>query len=349
MHPEQRNTIDVANLIRDELFRHRLRQLSSMEQQLAQVTTTIDQCNATRRKLAKAVVRHYLGAAEHLRRRAENLLGDLRYQVENAARAAGERPSLVPRPSDLVRDLDQLADEFGSWRFDRDDHAVCVVTDPIVLEGLYLGPFEIRLMLGAFDQLGMAPPLTVIAKDPHPAGTAEHVTHPHVSDDRLCTGDASTAITAALEAGRICDFFLIVRSVLTHYNPDSPYIAIEDWEGEQCTDCGGTVYEDNRCFCELCEQTYCEDCMGMCRNCDNPTCLGCSKACPSCDEWACRECMKTCGDCGEACCSACLSDDLCPDCHERNQSDDEETEEEERTQTDVQEAAPVNQSQPEAA
>lgn len=347
MHPTQRETIQIANLIRDRLHQDRARQWAGMEQQLTYVTTTVDQCAVTRRKLAKAVARRYFGAAKRLRRRAENLLNDLRIQLDTAARSVGTTPAPVPRLGDVLRELDQLADEFGSWHFDRDDQAICVLTDPIELDGLYLGPFEMRLILASFDQLRMAPPLTVIAKDPHPAGNAEHVTHPHVSDERMCAGDAVTPMASALETGRICDFFMIVRSVLTNYNPDSPYVAIEDWEGECCADCGGTIYEDDRCTCELCDQTYCNECMGMCRNCDCPTCLGCLKQCTFCDEWACRDCMKTCSDCGEACCSACLNEDFCPECHERNESDDQETEEE--TNEDVQATAPVGQNQPEAA
>ena len=63
----------------------------------------------------------------------------------------------------------------------------------------------------------------MIALDPHPAALNDAVTHPHVSDERLCTGDAGAAIQAALAAGRVFDFFTLVRSVLVTYNPESPY------------------------------------------------------------------------------------------------------------------------------
>ena len=59
----------------------------------------------------------------------------------------------------------------------------------------------------------------VVALDPHPAGSDESVTHPHVRDEQLCAGDAAAAIRSALAGGRICDFFLLVRSVLDRIQP----------------------------------------------------------------------------------------------------------------------------------
>ena len=102
------------------------------------------------------------------------------------------------------------------------------------------------------------------ALDPHPATESEGVTHPHVRDEMLCTGEASSSISAALEAGRIADFFLIVRSVLTTYNPESPYVSLDNWNGEPCVDCGYYLNDDNRYFCEECEEHFCDECMSGC-------------------------------------------------------------------------------------
>jgi hypothetical protein len=46
--------------------------------------------------------------------------------------------------------------------------------------------------------------------DPHPSSRNNEVTHPHVSGERLCAGDAGAAIEAAIASGRICDFFVLV-------------------------------------------------------------------------------------------------------------------------------------------
>ena len=77
---------------------------------------------------------------------------------------------------------------------------------------------------------------------------------------------SNKALQAALEVGRLCDFFLMVRQVLRTYNPDSPYVSLDNWEGKQCSDCGDFINEDCRCYCELCDRTYCEQCMSVCRS-----------------------------------------------------------------------------------
>ncbi len=48
-------------------------------------------------------------------------------------------------------------------------------------------------------------PYRVIALDPHPAAGNEMVTHPHVSDEHVCLGDATIAVKQALATGRVCD------------------------------------------------------------------------------------------------------------------------------------------------
>ncbi len=41
-------------------------------------------------------------------------------------------------------------------------------------------------------------------------------------------------IRTALEQGRLCDFFSLVRSILNTYSPDSPYVSLYDWCGVAC-------------------------------------------------------------------------------------------------------------------
>ena len=103
-----------------------------------------------------------------------------------------------------------------------------MTTESITLEGVCLGPFEIRLELRRLQDIGRRSPYLVIALDANPAATAENVAHPHVNDDMLCPRDASTAVNAALASGRLCDCFMIVQSVRNPYNSGSPYVRIED-------------------------------------------------------------------------------------------------------------------------
>jgi len=108
----------------------------------------------------------------------------------------------------------------------------------VTLDGVYLGLFKIQLELDKLCKLYRDSPYCIIALDPHPAATSDEVTHPHVSNERLCEGDGSAAIKATLEEGRLYDFFTLVKNILNTYSPDSPYVALMDWDGEPCYDCG---------------------------------------------------------------------------------------------------------------
>ncbi|MEX2673359.1 MAG: hypothetical protein WD294_14755 [Phycisphaeraceae bacterium] len=102
--------------------------------------------------------------------------------------------------------------------------------------------------------------------------------------------DAGVAIRAALTSGRLCDFFLLVASVLTTYNSGSPYVSLDEWYGDPCSDCGRRMHENDSISCENCEQDYCSACTGCCDCCDQTHCLGCLKTCTACKEDLCDHC-----------------------------------------------------------
>jgi hypothetical protein len=226
----------------------------------------------------------------------------------------------------LVDELDALQKEFGGIAFDVSKHTISVVTEPVTLEDIYLGPFKVQLELDKLDHLYYSSPYFVIALEPNPAATNNSVTHPHVSDERLCEGDGSAAIRAALEEGRICDFFILVRSILNTYSADSPYVSLDDWDGRACYDCGRTVSGEDSYYCEHCEHDYCGECSTYCRRCEETICLSCSGQCSYCQEMLCRDCVSACEGCGELFCESCLKDDLCPNCREEQENEDERQE-----------------------
>ena len=48
--------------------------------------------------------------------------------------------------------------------------------------------------------------------------------------------------------------------------------------------------------------------------------------CYACEEPYCDSCMKECAECGEAFCPSCMKENLCKDCHEEMEKQDDETE-----------------------
>ena len=113
--------------------------------------------------------------------------------------------------TDVYHDLLALKGEFEEVEIDLEENDLSVTTDDIDLDGVCLGPFQIRL---EWQQIGQASqPYRVIALDPHPATKSDEITHPHVQDERLCEGDGRAAIADALAEGRLLDFFLLVSQV----------------------------------------------------------------------------------------------------------------------------------------
>ena len=236
--------------------------------------------------------------------------------VVKQLRQVPEQPSFASI-LDIYRDILALHAEFDDVSWDLRAKTLSVTTTDIVLEGVYLGAFEIRLVFGSLTRSNA---YEVIAVDPHPAASDESVTHPHVQDNEPCEGEAGLPIEQALKDGRIAYFYLIVLNLLNTYNSGSPHVALKNWEGVACRDCGANVSEDERFSCEHCGDVLCDGCFVSCPSCDALHCSQCLETCSGCDESACRYCLKPCSECGDRFCPTCLSEKgMCDTCHEEEQ------------------------------
>lgn len=315
-------TIRVARRVRERLLGQPHRHIEALRHQLRQATFELQRLAALEHRLDLCVRRDLLLAAEGLRSEVDSLARDLSYLLQCVQGTAQASAPAVPALRDLTEELRQLRGEFGSWEYVAEEHVLHVSTDVIELEGIELGPFQIRLDLQHSD-VAVFSSLRVVALDPRPATSNSSVTHPHVSDDILCGGDAAAAMEAAMSEGRLCDLFMLARSVLEHYNPHSAYVPLSEWDGEGCSECGHIVNEDDRYCCPSCESVLCSECGQTCNGCEDIFCGGCLHTCEFCDERTCRECLKTC-PCGKQCCSPCLIDGLCPACYQKKEIDHEQ-------------------------
>ena len=327
MNEEHRTALRVANLIRDQVAAQEARRFATLASEDRSVNGSMTRYLNLCRSVAKAHSRKWLAAARNLSAQATTALEYLHYEIESRRRQRHDESQPISSLGDIVRDLQQIEDEFHGWEFDDETGTLSVETDSIELEGVYLGPFEIQLRLRDLSRSDLLSTFDIIAKEPNGAGGRDTVTHPHVSEQRLCAGDAMVPIQGALQTGRICDFFILVRSVLQTYNPQSAYVRLEEWNGEPCHDCGYLMDDDSGFYCEFCEHNFCESCTSYCSQCETAACMGCMETCPECSERACPNCMKTCQECGHTCCEGCLTDGLCPSCHEEqeNQHDSDES------------------------
>ena len=315
MSQQRRLWLRLAADIRERMLAYHKRRRQLVEQQLALLADDMARLETFRRKLNICERRNWELAANKLMVMGESVLNDVPHHVAGAREAFASRRTRVPSVREVYESLLQTDDEFGGLEYRRERKLLVVATEPIELEDVYLGPFEIQLHIPSLTDMRYSTMYYVVALEPRPAASNEGVTHPHVTDEQLCAGDAAAAIHTALAGGRICDFFTLVKAVLGTYNPDSPYVSLEKWFGVSCYDCGSVVDDDETLWCRVCEHDYCPDCASYCNKCDETTCLACLKACAACEESICLNCIETCPVCEEPVCHSCLT--TCPDCERR--------------------------------
>ena len=269
-----------------------------------------------------------------LRRELEDTCQHLTAQLDSLRKTLAGRASATT--SEIYRDLQALGEEFEDVECDLGAHELSVTTAAIVLDGLNLGRFQVRL---DWRQLDGTSSYRIVALDPNPAQANDSVTHPHVSDERLCEGNGRRAIRAALDEGRLADFFTVVAQVLGTYAAGQAYVELDNWDGKPCHDCGSQVHEDDRCSCEACDELLCSDCVTYCGRCDSGYCSRCISECDACRETFCKSCLENCSTCDATRCRDCLTEGLCATCHDQAH---EETK-------DDNEATPPGAAEPDAA
>ena len=312
MSLSNKKLVQIAEAIRQQLQELKVHRYGELHEHMQILTDNLARLQSNQRKLDICRVRVWNAAATKTTGNIEATLRDLSCLAERIERSFRATKTQVPSLRDVYEELVQAGEEFERFRYNDTDKFLAVRTEPIELEGLYLGEFEIQLHIPGLAEMRYNSLYSIVALDPHPAGSNECVTHPHVSDEKLCAGDAAAAIQQALVNGRICDFFHLVQAVLTTYNPGSPFVKLDEWDGVPCYDCGYTMASDDSCFCQACESDFCEECISYCRQCEDSYCPGCLEECRVCGELVCSSCMTDCPECGEKLCGDCLKNDDCP-------------------------------------
>ena len=312
--------IRIARQVRDALAARRPRRCRQVRQQLDDLGQSQEQLLILRRRLALCLDRELPAAAGAVLEEVPALLREVTAMVGAVEQGLEEVEAVVPPLRDVVEDLRAARGEFA-LRYYPDTAILAAVTETIELEDVYLGDFEIQIHLRQLGRLRVGECLRVVALDPHPAAGHEGTTHPHVRDEHLCAGDATSALAAALAGGRLLDVFQLVNAVLTTYNPHSPFVSLANWTGLACHECARGVNDDDRYYCEGCDEDYCGDCVSYCRSCENSRCLDCLTDCVVCGESTCSGCLTVCPDCGQGRCSGCTEDSSCP-CQPKEEEED---------------------------
>jgi hypothetical protein len=99
------------------------------------------------RHLQLAISRGWYAAGQHVLEDLDYLLKLFRRELENLQTALPKsvRPPRITAPHEMAADLASLAGEFEQVTVDLKEEKISVLTEVIVLEGVYLGPFRIVL------------------------------------------------------------------------------------------------------------------------------------------------------------------------------------------------------------
>ncbi len=265
-------------------------------------------------QLARTAARFELARDKGWMAAAESLVSDLDFSAANLRRRLDTFRNELPKtpaqgqiasPREIADDISALGEEFEDLALDLQEKTLSVITAPIELEDVFLGRFRIVLH---WEQIGKGPCYDLVAEDPNHAQDNEDVTHPHVSHERLCEGEGSTAIRSALKQGRLLDFFTLVKQILETYNAGSAYVALSRWTGgTDCYDCGCAISEDESCCCDRCCESICDNCRSCCEGCGEYLCSGCCRQCTDCGETSCGPCLNPHPQTKSLVCDSCLN------------------------------------------
>lgn len=308
----QKDQLRLAQLIYHCLFQIKIKQFEKRRDQLVKFSTACSEITEESNRYYTAIEKELFGAAQKIQTRLSANMNTFCHKANEFKQAFHCEEAMKFSLSDIYSELSHIEQEFEAFHYDLERKTISVVTEPVVLEDIALGSFEIILKIDEMAKPNGIPPYQIIALNPNPAGSGECVVHPHVSNEQLCEGDGFLPIQKALREGRLLDFFTIVTQILNTYNPDSPYVSLKDWLGYPCYDCGYTVSSQDSYYCESCYEDFCESCSSYCKICDITFCRGCLSECPDCSEPVCKDCCSSCDECGRIVCKDCI--DLCVEC-----------------------------------
>ena len=135
--------IHVANLIQEAMRQLRKGRYLECMRQLGLFTSRFSDLARDSRKLGLALSHNWLVASEHTCKTISRHLSDLPYALSKLESLLDRRPREVPSFAAIVAELRALQEEFDDVAFNGEEGALCVITDSITLEAVYLGRFRI--------------------------------------------------------------------------------------------------------------------------------------------------------------------------------------------------------------
>jgi len=176
-----KNKIKPANMLLEALCELKKAKFQHIQGKLEEFSYKCSEAAKDSHIFYAAVDKGWFGAAEKIKTRVNRNLCDFSYHLQQFKNLADSDETKLPKLAVIFADLIQIEDEFGELNFDFEAKTISVTTDPITLEDISFGSFEIRLFVDQMSKLYGESPYKIIALEPNPAATDSSVTHPHVS------------------------------------------------------------------------------------------------------------------------------------------------------------------------
>jgi len=145
---KDKELVRVAGLIQSALWQLRKSRYMRYTAQLSLFAGTMQTLIRDSRKLAVALSHDWFAAAEHSCKNVSRQLGEIPFLVSNIQSLLDRRHREVPNLSGIADELWALHQEFDNVKFNSEEKALCVVTQPITLEDVYLGAVSDRSVPG---------------------------------------------------------------------------------------------------------------------------------------------------------------------------------------------------------
>jgi len=150
---KQKNLIRLSNLLLDSLYELKKAKLRQIQSVMEDFGIRCSDATKDSHLFRAAIERGWLTGAENIRSRIDRNLNDFSYYLQRFKELVNSDETVLPKMADIYAELVQIEQEFGEIKFDPKEKDISVTTEPIILNDIPLGPFEVRLAIDQISKL----------------------------------------------------------------------------------------------------------------------------------------------------------------------------------------------------
>jgi len=150
---KQKNLIRLSSLLLDSLYELKKAKLRQIQSVMDDFGLRCSDATKDSHLFYAAIERGWLSSAEQVISRVNRNLNDFSYYLQRFKELVNADETVLPKLADIYAELIQIEQEFGEIKFDSNEKAISVTTEPIILNNIPLGPFEVKLSIDQISKL----------------------------------------------------------------------------------------------------------------------------------------------------------------------------------------------------